>query len=60
MQGTVPIVMCDSEDGCDEWFIDNWEMGVSNWQVFVPEGWRYDPYDSRKPHLCPDHAKEQA
>ena len=58
MNASIPIIMCDDEFGCDEYFIDNYEMGVSNWRTFVPEGWQYDPNDGRKPHLCPEHAKE--
>jgi hypothetical protein len=52
--GTVPVVMCDSEYGCGEYFLDHYEMGVSNWRAFVPHDWQYDPYDD-KPDLCPEH-----
>jgi hypothetical protein len=56
-RGTVPIVTCDHEDGCDQWMLDHWTMGVTNWQTFL-DGWKYDPhqYDEiRRPALCPDH-----
>lgn len=57
MKGTVPIVTCDHEDGCDEWMIDNWEMGVSNWRDLMP-GWTYDPYKDNDDALCPEHSRE--
>lgn len=56
-QGTIPIVMCDYEGGCDEWFIDNYELGASNWRALVPNGWAYNPYDSTD-DMCPEHARE--
>lgn len=59
-QGTIPIVMCDYESGCDEWFIDDYEMGASNWRELVPEGWAYNPYDTTESDLCPEHATDQS
>ena len=55
MRATYPIIMCDSEDGCDQWTTDEYTATVSNWQDFL-NGWQYDPYDDNLPHLCPDHA----
>lgn len=59
MKAEIPVIMCDSEDGCDEWFIDNHEMGASSWRDLVPPGWVCDPR-SDAPDLCPKHAEEVA
>jgi len=54
MKSTVPIVTCDYEDGCDEWMINYYEMGVSNWREFL-YGWKYDPYSYNDDAFCPEH-----
>ncbi len=59
-QASLPIVLCDSDDGCTEYFRDDWEMGVSNWRDFVPAGWQYDPYNRMQDDLCPEHRGEGA
>lgn len=56
MKGTVPIVTCDHEDGCDEWMLDHYEMCVDNWKDFL-DGWAYDPYRYRDDAFCPEHAR---
>lgn len=30
MRGTIPILTCDSEYGCDQWVTDMYELGVTN------------------------------
>ena len=54
MRGTIPIVTCDHEDGCDEWMIDHYSMDVSNWRDFL-NGWKYDPWTYDDDALCPEH-----
>lgn len=56
MKGTVPIITCDDEYGCDEWELDHFEMGVMNWRELM-QGWKYDPYNSGDDMFCPEHAK---
>ena len=49
-RGTVPILTCDHEDGCDTWAVDYYAMGAS--VPKLPDGWtRLDDYYV----LCPDH-----
>lgn len=57
MRGTIPILTCDSEYGCDQWVTDMYELGVTNWRENMP-GWTYDPYKDRDAALCPEHKKE--
>jgi hypothetical protein len=47
-KGTVPIVYCDREDGCDRWDVDYYSMGAS--VPKLPEGWTGQPDDA----LCPE------
>jgi hypothetical protein len=54
MRGTVPILTCDHEDGCDSWVVDNYELGVEEWRVLM-RGWKYDPYANRDAAICPEH-----
>lgn len=54
MKATLPIVICDDEQGCDEFMVDYHEQCASNWRDLVPAGWQYDPY--RDTALCPVHA----
>lgn len=35
--GTIPILTCDQEDGCDEWTVDYYTVGAS--VPKLPEGW---------------------
>lgn len=56
MKATTPIVLCDFEGGCDEWFVDQHELCADNWQDFVPAGWVHDPHDESAADLCPEHA----
>lgn len=46
--GTVPIITCDDEYGCDRWEIDYHGMGAS--VPKLPEGWTGNPDDA----LCPE------
>jgi len=59
-KGTVPIVMCDHEDGCDQWVLDDWAMNVSTINDVpvgpVPLGWSGTPGSDE--HLCPEHSPE--
>lgn len=48
-RGTVPILTCDSEFGCDRWEIDYYEMGAS--VPKLPSGWTGERDNAR----CPDH-----
>lgn len=57
MRGIVPILSCDHEDGCTEWIIDEYELGIAEWREGMP-GWTYNPYKSRDSSYCPDHKKE--
>lgn len=57
MRGTIPIITCDSEDGCDSWVVDNYELGVKEWREIM-RGWAYDPYKDRDSAYCPEHKKE--
>lgn len=57
MRGTVPILSCDHKDGCDNWVVDNYELGVTNWRE-VLRGWEYDPYADRDAAYCPEHKGE--
>lgn len=57
MKGTIPIITCDDEYGCDEWEINHWEMGVMNWRELM-QGWKYDPHHSAAEMFCPEHAKD--
>lgn len=45
--GTVPVLMCDNEYGCDNWEVDHYGMGAS--VPKLPEGWT----GSRDESLCP-------
>jgi hypothetical protein len=56
MRSTVPILICDHEDGCDRWEIDYHGMGVDNWRDLLG-GWAYDPYVDDTAY-CPDHKGE--
>ena len=40
-QGTVPVVTCDDEGGCDVWAVDYYEMGAS--VPKIPDGWTLLP-----------------
>jgi hypothetical protein len=51
--GTVPVIMCDNESGCDEWEIDHYGMGAS--VPKLPEGWTGE----RDAALCPNCSKEE-
>lgn len=57
--GTVPIQMCDHENGCTEWMVDHYETGATNWRDLLG-GWAFDPYKPRDAFLafCPKHATE--
>lgn len=59
MRGTIAIVTCDDEHGCDEWTVDYHEVGVSNWRELMA-GWQFDPfpYGNTKPQMCREHATE--
>lgn len=57
MRGTLPIITCDSEYGCDVWVTDMYELGVTNWRE-VMRGWAYDPHKDRDTALCPEHKEE--
>jgi hypothetical protein len=57
MRGTVPIITCDSEYGCDNWVIDNYELGAKEWREIM-RGWTYEPYKDRDAALCPEHKDE--
>jgi len=56
MKGTMPIVTCDDEYGCDEWEVDYHQICATNWRELM-EGWQYNPYDSAADIFCPEHAK---
>lgn len=58
MRGTIPILTCDHEDGCDRWVIDNYELGAKEWRE-VMRGWTYDPYADRDASICPEHKGDQ-
>lgn len=45
--GTAPIIMCDQEDGCDQWETDFYGMDAS--VPKMPEGWTGDRDDARCP-----------
>ncbi len=53
--GTIPIQTCDGDDAlcCDEWMIDHYETGASNWRELL-DGWVFDPHSDRA--YCPAHA----
>ena len=57
-RGTVPILVCDDEDGCDAWTLDDYGMDVSavnNVIVTATErspGWQSTGDDT---DLCPEH-----
>jgi len=57
MKGTLPILMCDHEDGCEEWLIDNYQMGVTNWRTFAGS-WDYDPHKDPDRAFCPKHKRD--
>lgn len=57
MRGALPIITCDSEEGCDQWMVDNYELGVMEWRE-ITRGWKYDPYNDRDAALCPEHKDE--
>lgn len=57
MRGTTPILTCDSEEGCDRWVIDMYELGVSEWRETM-RGWIYNPYTDRDIAYCPEHKDE--
>lgn len=51
---TVPVQMCDDEDGCTEWMVDYYALCADNWRALLG-GWRFDPYVSDQA-FCPEHA----
>lgn len=59
-KGTVPIVSCDHEDGCDTWTVDYWEMTaetVNGIRVTpTPIGW--SGRIGTDEHFCPEHSPE--
>jgi hypothetical protein len=57
MRGTLPILTCDSEDGCDMYVTNQYELGVKEWRDIM-RGWAYDPYKDRDASLCPVHKDE--
>jgi hypothetical protein len=57
MRGTLPIITCDSEYGCDRWVTDNYELGVKEWREIM-RGWTYNPHKDRDTAYCPDCKKE--
>ena len=54
---TVPIQMCDHEQGCPEWMVDYYETGATNWADLL-DGWVFDPYTDRERAFCPEHVAE--
>lgn len=50
--GTVPVQMCDSEDGCTEWMLNHYETGATNWKALL-DGWTFNPRSDRA--FCPEH-----
>lgn len=60
MKGSFPILVCDHEDGCDQWTLDWYEALASNWRELMVPGWQYEPYRDQVPHLCPDHNSENS
>lgn len=57
MRGTVPILTCDSEDGCDQWVTDVYALGVMEWKEIM-RGWAYNPYKDPDSAYCPEHKKD--
>lgn len=57
MRGTIPILTCDSEYGCDAWTVDQYELGVKEWK-HIMRGWAYDPYKDRDAAFCFEHMEE--
>ena len=55
--GTIPIQTCDAEEGCDEWMVDHYETGVSNWRDLLA-GWSFNPYGPLDSAFCPNHTAE--
>lgn len=58
MRGTMPIITCDDENGCDEWEIDDYTIGAMNWRELLA-GWQYNPYESGADIFCPKHARHE-
>ena len=58
MRSTAPIIVCDFEDGCDQWTMDWYSSLVTNWRECMEPGWIYNPYRVDEPQLCPAHAAE--
>lgn len=56
--GTLPIVMCDYEGGCEEYTEDHYTMCVDTINgmkvTAIPFGWSTAPGAD---HLCPEHSK---
>lgn len=56
--GSLPIIMCDYEGGCEEYELDHYEMCVDSIDGVkvtpIPAGWSTAPGAD---HLCPEHAK---
>lgn len=51
---TLPVQMCDSEEGCTEWMIDYYALCADNWGDFLSQ-WQFDPYKDRDLAFCPEH-----
>ena len=59
--GAYPIRMCDSEDGCPTWVLDDYAVGVSSVNGVrcepIPPGWSQTPEGD---DLCPEHTTAPA
>jgi hypothetical protein len=60
MRGTFPIIVCDHEDGCDQWTLDWYSALASNWRELMAPGWSYNPHVFGQDQLCPEHARSAA
>jgi hypothetical protein len=52
----MPIQACDDADGCDQYVIDWWQMGVREWADLLA-GWTFDRTADYA--FCPEHKPDE-
>ncbi|ROR91741.1 hypothetical protein [Nocardioides aurantiacus] len=58
-----PALICDHEDGCDEYALDHTLGGLGRLidsETQLPEGWSGARPGDKGEHFCPEHSADRA